>query len=72
MYDPLNNCSSVIAETEKKILRLNNMKAKKLIGWKPKWGLNTSLNKILEWNNKIKVNKPLNVCRTQIKEFLKL
>ena len=59
-------------KAETKILRLNNMKAKKLIGWKPKWGLNTSLNKILEWNNKIKVNKPLNVCRTQIKEFLKL
>ena len=47
------------------------MKAKKLIGWKPKWGLNTSLNKILEWNNKTKVNKPLNVCRNQIKQFLK-
>ena len=55
---------------ETKILRLNNLKAKKYLNWRPKWGLNKSLNKILEWNNNIKIEKPLDVCLKQIREFL--
>ena len=55
---------------ETKILRLNNLKAKKYLNWGPKWGLNKSLNKILEWNKDITIKEPLDVCRKQIREFL--
>ena len=55
---------------ETKILRLNNLKAKKYLNWRPKWGLNKSLNKILEWNKDITIKEPLDVCRKQIREFL--
>ena len=64
------NIKSKKYKPETKILRLNNLKAKKYLNWRPKWGLNKSLNKILEWNNNIKIEKPLDVCLKQIREFL--
>ena len=55
---------------ETSILRLSNHKSKKHIDWSPKWSLNTSLDKIIEWNEKIKVKKHLDVCIGQIEEYL--
>mgnify|MGYP006177409333 FL=1 len=55
---------------ETSILRLSNFKAKKFLKWHPKWGLNKSLKKILEWNKQIKSNNCLEICKNQIKEFL--
>ena len=60
-----------IKKPETSILRLSNFKARKFIKWKPKWSLNKSLDKILEWNKKIKYKKPLDVCKEQIVEFLR-
>ncbi|MDC0473159.1 CDP-glucose 4,6-dehydratase [Pelagibacteraceae bacterium] len=56
---------------ETKILRLSNNKARRELNWKPKWGLNKTLDKILIWNNEIKMQKPLSVCEKQIKDYLK-
>ena len=56
---------------ETSILRLSNHKVKKFLKWKPKWSLNESLEKIIEWNNLIKKYKALDVCRNQIISFQK-
>ena len=36
----------------------------------PKFVINKSLKKILEWNKQIKSNNCLEICKNQIKEFL--
>jgi len=56
---------------ETSILRLSNFKSKKFLYWQPKWSINKSLDKILEWNNTIKHKNPANVCINQIKEYLR-
>lgn len=56
---------------ETNILRLNNLKSKSYLGWYPRWSLEKSLDKILHWNKEQKKNKCLELCRLQIKEYLK-
>ena len=56
---------------ETSILRLSNYKSKKLLNWHPRWSINKSLDKIIEWNEKILSVNPLQVCINQIKEYLK-
>ena len=56
---------------ETRLLRLSNQKSKKYLNWQPKWTLNKSINKIIEWNKQKKNKKPLHICENQIKEFLK-
>ncbi len=58
-------------KTETSILRLSNHKSKKFINWHPKWTLDRSLSKIVEWNKQIKFKSYLDVCEDQIKDFLK-
>ena len=55
---------------ETRLLRLGNNKAKKFLNWYPKWNLDESIKKILEWNRLIKFYKPIDVSRNQIKDFL--
>ena len=55
---------------ETRLLRLGNNKAKKFLNWYPKWNLDESIKKILEWNKLIKFYKPIEVSRNQIKDFL--
>lgn len=62
---------------EKKIfestsLKLNNNKSKKNLGWKPKWSIQKSIEKVIEWNN-LKKQKipPQEICENQIKNYLK-
>lgn len=57
-------------KSETDFLRLSNYKAKKYLGWAPKWNLDKSLNKIIEWNKEVITINPLITCRKQIKEFL--
>ena len=59
-----------IFKPETSILRLSNHKSKKYLNWFPRWSINKSLDKIIEWNKQIKYQKPLNVCINQIKEYL--
>ena len=56
---------------ETSILRLSNYKSKKFLKWFPRWSISKSLDKILEWNKKIKHLKPIDVCINQIEEYLK-
>ena len=56
--------------SETDLLRLSNYKAKKFLNWHPKWKLNKSIDKILEWNSVKNKNNALKVCQKQIKEFL--
>lgn len=62
--------SSKIFKPETSFLRLSNFKAKKYLKWHPRWSLEKSMNKILEWNKNIKKNKSREICESQIKEFL--
>ena len=55
---------------ETNLLRLSNYKSKKFIQWKPRWSLNKSIKKIIEWNKSNKKNKK-HVCEKQIKEFMR-
>jgi len=62
---------SDIFKPETSILRLSNYKAKKFLNWFPKWSINKSLDRIINWNKKIKNQKPYDVCIDQIKEYMK-
>ena len=60
-----------IFKPETSILRLSNHKSKKFLNWKPKWPINKSLDKIIEWNESIKTLDPYNVSLEQIKTYIK-
>lgn len=53
-------------------LKLNNKKSKKNLGWKPKWSIQKSVEKVIEWNDlkKQKIH-PKKICEYQIKSYLK-
>jgi len=55
---------------ETDILRLSNNKSKKFLKWHPKWSIIKSLDIIIDWNKKIKYQKPYDVCIEQIKDYL--
>ena len=57
---------------ENSFLILNNKKSKTLLKWKPKWSLKYSINKIIEWNVKIKKNDVFKISKNQVKEYLNL
>jgi CDP-glucose 4,6-dehydratase len=57
-------------DKETDLLRLSNFKAKKLLQWSPKWSLDFSIKKIIEWNNVVKKGDARFICEKQIKEFL--
>jgi|TARA_B100001079_G_scaffold144890_1_gene124112 CDP-glucose 4,6-dehydratase len=63
-----NNSKDFKPETS--YLRLSNYKARKVLKWHPRWSLNKSLNKILEWNNNAKSKGYKKVCEDQIKNYL--
>jgi len=53
-------------------LYLDITKAKKLLGWKPKWPLDTALDKVVEWTIEYKDGADMkNVSLNQIKEYMK-
>ena len=62
--------SKKIFKPETSILRLSNYKSRKFLNWHPKWSINKSLDKIIEWNKKILQKKTSDVCYEQIKEYL--
>jgi CDP-glucose 4,6-dehydratase len=54
---------------ETKFLILNIEKAKKILRWHPKWNINTTIEKTVEWY-KNKNNKEIyDLCKKQIKEY---
>ena len=63
-----NNSKDFKPETS--YLRLSNFKARKILKWKPRWSLNKSLNKIIEWNKSVKIKGYKQMCEQQIKDYL--
>ena len=63
-----NNLKDFKPETS--YLRLSNYKSKKLLKWYPKWSLNKSLSKIIEWNNHAKSRGYKRICEDQIQNYL--
>ena len=63
--------SKKVFKPETSILRLSNYKSKNLLRWHPKWSINKSLDKIIEWNENAKKHKYANACIQQIKEYIK-
>ena len=59
-----------IFKPETSILRLSNHKSKNFLNWKPKWSINKSLDKIIEWNENIKTLDPYKVSLEQIKSYI--
>ena len=57
-------------KTETSYLRLSNYKSKKILKWNPKWSLEKSLRKIIEWNKKVKILGYKKTCEEQINIFL--
>ena len=55
---------------ETSYLRLSNFKARKILKWKPKWSLNHTLDKIIEWNKQLKKNNARDLCINQISDYL--
>ena len=55
---------------ETNILKLSNNKSRRYLGWQPKWNLNKTLEKILEWedlkNRKTNLTK---ICKKQILSY---
>ena len=62
--------SKKIFKPETSILRLSNYKSRNLLKWHPKWSINKSLDKIIEWNKKVRKEKYVNVCIQQIKDYI--
>ena len=56
---------------ETTILRLSNSKSRKFLLWYPKWSINKSLDKILDWNKSIRNKSASEICIQQIKDYLK-
>ena len=57
---------------EVKYLKLDIAKAKKELNWKPKWSIQTSLNKICDWVKVYQQKQDMRkVCVEQIKDFTK-
>lgn len=55
---------------EAQYLKLDCSKAKMRLGWFPKWDLETTIDKIIEWTKAYQAGKDLReVCINQIKEF---
>tara|TARA_Y200000002_G_C22639253_1_gene646181 strand:- start:296 stop:1366 length:1071 start_codon:yes stop_codon:yes gene_type:complete len=63
--------SKEIFKPETSVLRLSNYKSRSLLKWHPKWSINKSLDKIIEWNEKVKGNNYTKVCIEQIKDYIK-
>ena len=62
--------SKKVFKPETSILRLSNYKSKNLLRWHPKWSINKSLDKIIEWNENVRKLKYANVCIQQIKDYI--
>ena len=63
-----NNSKDFKPETS--YLRLSNYKARKILKWSPRWSLNKSLNKILDWNTGVKEKGYKIMCENQIKDYI--
>ncbi|MFJ8064176.1 CDP-glucose 4,6-dehydratase [Psychrobacillus sp. NPDC096426] len=53
-------------------LKLDCSKAKIKLGWQPQWNLETTIEKIVEWNTQYQLNEDIqDVCRKQLNSYSK-
>lgn len=55
---------------ENSYLKLSNNKSKKYLGWRPIWSIDTTINKIIEWENYSKIGLTFRVCYNQVVNYL--
>ena len=56
---------------ETPVLKLNSQKSNKYLNWKQKWDIDTTILKILDWNEAFKNKKNIRkTCENQIKDYL--
>lgn len=64
--------SEINAPHEANFLRLDSSKIKKVLDWKPKWNVNTAIEKTVEWTKAWKENNNMSdIINSQIKEYIK-
>ena len=67
------NVSEANAPHEANFLKLDCSKSKKVLGWKPFWGIKTAIAKIVEWDKLVQVgNSAAEITDKQIKEYFGL
>jgi CDP-glucose 4,6-dehydratase len=55
---------------EAHFLKLDNSKAKKQLGWHPKWDINEAVARVVEWTKAYEAGiNAIDICKQQIKEF---
>ena len=64
------NVSEANAPHEANFLKLDCSKSKSVLGWKPHWGINAAVEKIVEWEKAVQRGEsPAEVTDRQIKEY---
>ncbi|WP_303372441.1 CDP-glucose 4,6-dehydratase [Methanobrevibacter sp.] len=67
------NKSEMNAPHEANFLKLNSSKIKKVFDWKPKWNIDTAIEKTVEWAKNYKDNNDMAICTDkQIEEFFNI
>lgn len=67
------NESEMNAPHEANFLKLNSSKIKKVFDWKPKWNIDTAIEKTVEWAKNYKDNNDIAICTDkQIEEFFNI
>lgn len=62
--------SEINAPHEANFLRLDSSKIKKVLGWKPKWNVNTAIEKTVEWTKAWKENNNMSdIMDKQIRQY---
>lgn len=56
---------------EEDILKINSTKARKLLNWKPIYDVETTIEKIIEWEKSFKIEKNTDLSISQIQKYLK-
>ncbi|MCM3571055.1 CDP-glucose 4,6-dehydratase [Neobacillus mesonae] len=60
-----------LSPVEACLLKLDCSKAKQRLGWYPVWDLDTTIDKIVEWNRTFEQkHDPREICMNQIKEYI--
>ncbi|MBO6218713.1 MAG: CDP-glucose 4,6-dehydratase [Treponema sp.] len=64
------NVSEANAPHEANFLKLDCSKSKSVLGWKPHWGIETAVQKIVEWEKAVRAGTPAaEITDRQIKEY---
>lgn len=64
------NVSEKGAPHEANFLKLDSSKSKTVLGWKPRWGIKTAVEKIVEWEKAVQAGTPAaEITDKQIKEY---